>query len=279
MSERKKGGGLDYTPRAFPGARAPDGPAADLEEKLANLGLVDDGNAEAKKSDTRRDESSGRRPGAKRPDPLDYTPRAFSGARAPDGPAPDLEARLMRMGLAEGRTPQKDPRPSRRNRSEAPDFPLRTKQPRASSSAGPTQLRDKRSPRVETAIRPSDTRSPQSSSGASPPLRPVPPEAAPRPLPVTATDAPPSAPPAELVRVASVGVKSAVRAARSGNRPRRSRPPGDRVRMSLRLEPSVDQQLEDLTRLRGLDRNTAVGVAIAQDWIACFGGGQGSRRG
>ena len=42
--------------------------------------------------------------------------------------------------------------------------------------------------------------------------------------------------------------------------------------MSLLLEPSVDQQLDDLARLRGLDRNTAVGVAIAQDRIACFGG-------
>ena len=58
----------------------------------------------------------------------------------------------------------------------------------------------------------------------------------------------------------------------NSDRPRRSRPRGERVRMSLRLEPSVDQQLDDLARLRGLDRNTAVGVAIAQDWIACFGG-------
>ena len=56
------------------------------------------------------------------------------------------------------------------------------------------------------------------------------------------------------------------------DRPRRSRPRGERVRMSLRLEPSVDQQLDDLARLRGLDRNTAVGGAIAQDRIACFGG-------
>lgn len=63
------------------------------------------------------------------------------------------------------------------------------------------------------------------------------------------------------------------------DRPRRPRRQKPRVRLSLRLEPSVDQQLDDLARLRGLDRNTAVSVAITQDWIACFGGGQGGRRG
>ena len=31
---------LDYTAQAFPGARAPDGPAPDLEEKLRKLGLI-----------------------------------------------------------------------------------------------------------------------------------------------------------------------------------------------------------------------------------------------
>ena len=45
----------------------------------------------------------------------------------------------------------------------------------------------------------------------------------------------------------------------------------DRVRISLRLVPSVDQKLDDLAHLRGLDRNTAISVAIAQDWVACFG--------
>lgn len=34
-------GGLDYTAQAFPGARDPDGPAPELEGKLAQLGLVD----------------------------------------------------------------------------------------------------------------------------------------------------------------------------------------------------------------------------------------------
>jgi len=45
----------------------------------------------------------------------------------------------------------------------------------------------------------------------------------------------------------------------------------DRVRISLRLEPTVDEKLDQLSELRGLDRNTAISVAIAQDWIACFG--------
>lgn len=35
--------GLDYTPRAFPGARElPDGPPPDVEQKLAKLGLLAD---------------------------------------------------------------------------------------------------------------------------------------------------------------------------------------------------------------------------------------------
>ena len=38
----------------------------------------------------------------------------------------------------------------------------------------------------------------------------------------------------------------------------------DRVRVSLRLLPSVDKQLDELARLRRLDRNTAISVAIAQ---------------
>ena len=45
----------------------------------------------------------------------------------------------------------------------------------------------------------------------------------------------------------------------------------ERVRISLRLVASVDQKLDDLAHLRGLDRNTAISIAIAQDWIACFG--------
>ena len=44
--------GLDYTPRAFPGARElPDGPPADVEQKLSKLGLLAD-------SDDSKDEPS-----------------------------------------------------------------------------------------------------------------------------------------------------------------------------------------------------------------------------
>ncbi len=43
----------------------------------------------------------GAKPAPKRELALDYTPRAFPGARAPDGPAPELEDRLVKMGLAE----------------------------------------------------------------------------------------------------------------------------------------------------------------------------------
>lgn len=45
----------------------------------------------------------------------------------------------------------------------------------------------------------------------------------------------------------------------------------DRIRISLRLEATVDEKLDQLSELRGLDRNTAISLAIAQDWIACFG--------
>ena len=45
----------------------------------------------------------------------------------------------------------------------------------------------------------------------------------------------------------------------------------DRRRLSLRLNGNADDKLNDLARFRGLDRNTAVCVAIVQDWIACFG--------
>jgi hypothetical protein len=33
----------------------------------------------------------------------------------------------------------------------------------------------------------------------------------------------------------------------------------------------MDAKLNELAHLRGLDRNTAVSVAIVQDWVACFG--------
>lgn len=37
----KKRGGLEYTPQAFPGAHAPDGPAPELEDRLVTMGLAE----------------------------------------------------------------------------------------------------------------------------------------------------------------------------------------------------------------------------------------------
>lgn len=42
-----------------------------------------------------------------------------------------------------------------------------------------------------------------------------------------------------------------------------------RVRVSVRLDTTVDEKLDQLAKLRGLDRNTAISVAIVQDWLAC----------
>lgn len=39
---------------------------------------------------------------------LDYTPRAFPACRAPDGPAPTLEARLARLNLIQKQEPEAD---------------------------------------------------------------------------------------------------------------------------------------------------------------------------
>jgi hypothetical protein len=45
-----------------------------------------------------------------------------------------------------------------------------------------------------------------------------------------------------------------------------------RVRISLRLEATVCKKLDQLAEVRGLDRNTAISVAIVQDWLASIGG-------
>ena len=138
MSDRKKGGGLDYTPRAFPGARAPDGPAPDLEDKLAQLGLVDRADAHEPRSDARSGVNPGVNPGAKKRGGLEYTPQAFPGARAPDGPAPDLEDRLVAMGLAE-RTEAHAARPDARHDANyaSPQPPARRERPAAPPPAPP----------------------------------------------------------------------------------------------------------------------------------------------
>lgn len=100
------------------------------------------------------------------------------------------------------------------------------------------------------------------STAAAPTLPPVPKEAEPRPLPVATTSA---------TLTLSRDTKAVTKPATSGIRLRSLPDKEDRVRISLRLVPSVDQKLDDMAHLRGLDRNTAISVAIAQDWVACFG--------
>lgn len=371
MSDRKKGGGLDYTPRAFPGARAPDGPAPDLEDKLAKLGLVDREDAQEPRVDAKADVNPGVNPGTKKRGSLDYTPRAFPGARAPDGPAPDLEDRLVAMGLAE-RTEARDVRPDarhdtsyappqpsarrerpaapppaaspistptpapRRERVEVPAPPARSsavssaqasteyrerapaprvpayaeppmsEPPRRSERVVPPEpeptRRAERGPNPEPeaprlperaappptpiAASPAFTATPQpvyvvpapgsvATPGSSQPLPPltatsplprVPPEAVPRPLPLDAETTR-----HDLTAAAKSPPRPTTCAARNVARLKKLTNKEERVRLSVRLVASVDEKLNDLAHLRGLDRNTAVSVAIVQDWVECFG--------
>ena len=341
MSDRKKGGGLDYTPQAFPGARAPDGPAPDLADKLAKLGLVEGTEATGSRIEASPGVNVGTSRGAKKRAGLDYTPQAFPGARAPDGPAPDLHERLSQMGLVEQTAPadaradvRPDPIPAatppRRTEPAAPSVapqpaPAVRREPaaaspppvysapsapvpvesnrRAATASPPTAPPVPSPPRhTERAVAPEPAsrrteRAPSPSVAASPPpqhpvpvapqpsaptasasappprspaaastLPPVPKEAAPQPLPV--------APPAAALTVSrepKAITKAASQALRRGEILRALPDKEERVRISLRLVASVDQKLDDLAHLRGLDRNTAISIAIAQDWIACFG--------
>ena len=342
MSDRKKGGGLDYTPQAFPGARAPDGPAPDLADKLAKLGLVEGTEATGSRIEASPGVNVGTSRGAKKRAGLDYTPQAFPGARAPDGPAPDLHERLAQMGLVE-QTAQADARadvrpdpipaakPPRRTEQAAPSVapqpapavrrepaaaspppvysapsaPVPAESNRRAATASPPTAPPVPSPsrHTERAVAPEPAprrteRAPSPSVAASPPpqhpvpvapqpasaptasvavppprspaaastLPPVPKEAAPQPLPV--------APPAAALTVSrepKAITKAASQALRRGEILRALPDKEERVRISLRLVASVDQKLDDLAHLRGLDRNTAISVAITQDWIACFG--------
>lgn len=369
MSERKKGGGLDYTPRAFPGARAPDGPAPGLENQLAELGLVERADAQ----DARSDASADVNPGTKKRGSLDYTPRAFPGARAPDGPAPHLEDRLVAMGLAE-RTAMPGVRPDvRRDASyAAPQPPVRQERPSASPPAEsplpthfPAQLERVTGPAPQARIPALAHASPASFSGseqdmapgepvfkaqpatettrrreqvlaseptrrfakvspsepevpgrteraashptpatpssvfiatpqpvyvvpapgsiaaqisdqqeqtlkAALPLSRVPREGIPRPLPLAAEPNQP-VPNREMGVPGKADPKAKTRAASSIERLKMLPDKAERVRLSVRLVASVDEKLNELAHLRGLDRNTAVSVAIVQDWIRCFG--------
>lgn len=347
MSDKKKRG-LDYTPQAFPGARAPDGPAPGLEESLAEMGLLESAKA--------RDEHAGRSPSRvperEKKGGLDYTPQAFPGARAPDGPAPDLEQRLAQLGVtehtpspaqssirsAEPRTvslpasslqlepavaeashraaavPPSIPKvdlpaphkpderagtpltpPAARTQSVPP--PMATlPSPKPTNYVAPGQSYVSSLPAVPVVqerqqAAPSTPPPPHPSAGASrepvPKLPPVPKEAVPKPLPfITTAPQPPTIaketipPPPPVVTTArasqpskeprSVGTQSRT-AMRQAARLRRLEDKDERVRLSLRLMPTVDAKLDELASLRALDRNTAISVAIVQDWMACFG--------
>lgn len=373
MTEKRRGG-LDYTPRAFPGARDPDGPAPDLESQLAKLGLVD--RAETKESihDASAGVNPGVNPGAKKRAALEYTPQAFPGARAPDGPAPDLEERLVQLGLAErteARTVRHDARhdpshaaslsparreptasvspvapygpalapPASRERVMAPQ--TRPSPPPASSLPPPALPRERiatPSPPIQTATPLTETRRaervppepepPRRTERVSPPepeplrrtervgspiapvaqpqafaatpqpvylvsppgsvapaitmepppaaststqaLPPVPPEAVPRPAPSVAESASPD-PSRNTGSAAKPAPKPAVRASGRIERLKQLPDKEERVRLSVRLVASVDAKLNELAHLRGLDRNTAISVAIVQDWVGCFG--------
>ncbi len=348
MSDKKKRG-LDYTPQAFPGARAPDGPAPGLEESLADMGLLES----AKARDEHAGKSASRVPERKKKGGLDYTPQAFPGARAPDGPAPDLEQRLAELGVtehpaspaqssirsAESRTakppvsalhresvladashrasavppsiipkvavpvpPKPDERagtpltpPAARTQSVPP--PMATlPSPKPTNYVVPPQSYVSSLPAVpvvqaqQQAVPPTPP-PPHTSAGPSreplPKLPPVPKEAVPKPLPFTiaAPQIPTIAkettsPPPPVVTTArasqpskeprSIGTQSRT-AMRQAARLRRLEDKDERVRLSLRLMPTVDAKLDELASLRALDRNTAISVAIVQDWMACFG--------
>ena len=355
MSERKRGG-LDYTPRAFPGARDPDGPAPGMEDKLAKLGLLEGAETiEVRGRVGRVDAAAESKPVTKKRAELEYTPRAFPGARDPDGPAAGMEDRLIQIGLVE-RTEAQATQPSARPEARPAPPPARREQPAAppptsnfsapAPARSPSQIPPREPSHSNRTAPPASSSSAQTSFTTSrafdeifadelaaaaavyspsvdaprlprvppervprpapvvaedqavdaPRLPRVPPERVPRPAPVVAEDRAVDAPPAPRVqperapRPAPVvaeardhdpglgspktGKPKSKPAPRAARGPVRIRPLADkeeRTRLSLRLAAAVDEKLDDLAHLRGLDRNTAVSIAIVQDWVACFG--------
>lgn len=344
MSERKRGE-LDYTPRAFPGARNPDGPAPGLEDELIKMGLAEPKAPAAASADVSAGVKAGATTGTKKRGGLEYTPQAFPGARDPDGPAPGLEEKLIQMGLAEREEPRQ-PRPIVRSEARETQPPLseprqRTASPAPPRAPTPTPARRERehpaawsppadegpklsskSARVQAPPPPEPaSRSRHVQAAPSPvdigpllsnaevdafveelsqlpatvavtamppgpseparrsaqPIPSVPSEPAPRPAPVFAD----ALPPPVTVSVAAAhkpAPRPPARATRRIEQLKRHPDKEDRIRLSLRLVSSVDAKLNDLAHLRGLDRNTAVSVAIVQDWVECFGVGSGSTR-
>jgi hypothetical protein len=134
MSDRKKGGGLDYTPQAFPGARAPDGPAPDLGDKLAKMGLVEGTEATDARMDARVDSQRWHKPWCEKARSAGLhaasVPRCASARWASSRPArsacADGFGRADRGHLLSGLTPGKTsataPAPPRRAEPAAPRF-------------------------------------------------------------------------------------------------------------------------------------------------------------
>ena len=160
------------------------------------------------------------------------------------------------------------PEPPRRTERLVPPEPA----PRRTERAAPPSVPATPQPQPVYVVPPPASATAASAAAAplsattSPTLPPVPKEAEPRPLPVATTAAA-----LTLSRDTKAVTKPATQTIRKAERLRKLPDKEDRVRVSLRLVPSVDKKLDDLTHLRGLDRNTAISVAIAQDWVACFG--------
>ena len=317
MSERKRGG-LDYTPRAFPGSRDPDGPAPDMEAKLAELGLLEGAEpVEVRPRNVRADAGAERKPVTKKRAALEYTPQAFPGSRDPDGPAPGMEERLIKSGWAQA-SETRDAQPGARPEARpAPPPPARREQHVAPPPASNRSASDSaRAPAQTSSREPAGTPPPSRSERTAPPAslpraqRPkfaatpepvyfqpsldvprsdelaelapeqsvsvprlprVPPELVPRPAPVVSESRDHEPDPGIPATISKPATKREPRAVRG---PVRIRPLADkeaRARISVRLVSAIDEKLDDLAHLRGLDRNTAVSVAIVQDWVACFG--------
>ena len=98
----------------------------------------------------------------------------------------------------------------------------------------------------------------------------MPPEAAPRPLPPVADPTRP-VPSRDITAAAPPAPQPVTRVARNVARLKKLPDKEERVRLSVRLVASVDEKLDELAHVRGLDRNTAVSVAIVQDWGECCG--------
>lgn len=266
----RKRGGLDYTPQAFPGARDPDGPAPDLQDRLASMGLI------SEQPDYRPDIRPDARP--------DVRPDASAPARSvrsdpPAAPRPPHKEPPAAPRPAPHR-PSTAPAPSPRAPAQAP-----AREPARASAPPPPRSEWTAPPAAKTSFleaSPPPAYVAPPPAPVSPEARPdppptpsrlprVPPEPVPRPAPGTAESPHPEERRSRTASAAPAAPRSAAGPARGPVRVRRLADKEERTRLSVRLASTVDAKLTDLSHLRGLDRNTAISVAIVQDWVACFG--------